>query len=137
MEDSIPEIEEYPVYDSKGNLMYYTKKIGKELYNIYFKRRRIIRYDDPNFKKPTSYDEHDNYFDKRTPKLTVVDIVPRSSWGAQEVGDLEELRFPVSKVVLFYTNTEACFTRQECVHAMKKLQNYFIAERNVPDIPYK
>lgn len=102
-----------------------------------FPKLKRQKHDDPNFVKPTTYDDHENWFDYNTPKPTVVNIVSRDGWGAKEVEGLQPLAVPVRKVVLFYTNTEACFTRQECTSAMRKLQSHFISKRNLLDIPYK
>lgn len=64
-------------------------------------------------------------------------IMRRADWGATKPKWIEALEVPVDKVVVSFTETDPCYTEEECQAFVRKLQQEHMAEENVPDIKHK
>nr|AXS59128.1 peptidoglycan recognition protein LB [Leguminivora glycinivorella] len=63
--------------------------------------------------------------------------VTRSEWGARPPVETLPLRTPVPYVVIHHSHTpKACYNRQDCIQAMKSMQNFHIDDRHWWDIAY-
>lgn len=63
--------------------------------------------------------------------------VSRSEWGARAAVETLQLRTPVPYVVIHHSySPEACYNRDDCIKAMKSMQNFHIDDRHWWDIGY-
>uniref|UniRef100_A0A5F8H2H1 Peptidoglycan-recognition protein n=1 Tax=Monodelphis domestica TaxID=13616 RepID=A0A5F8H2H1_MONDO len=63
------------------------------------------------------------------------DIVPRSSWGAQDT-DCSKLPGPAKYVVIIHTGGRNCNETEECQIALRYIQSYHIEKMKFCDIAY-
>lgn len=68
-------------------------------------------------------------------------VISREEWDAlppKETKDEEPMQHPVKKVAYnFYTRVPRCHSLTECKAAMKKIQQYYMEEEQLNDIPFK
>ncbi|KAK4878527.1 hypothetical protein RN001_011033 [Aquatica leii] len=65
------------------------------------------------------------------------DLVPRDVWGARAPKSPEVMKNPVPYVIIHHTyQPGACNTTEECIKAMKSMQDFHQLERNWSDIGY-
>lgn len=57
-----------------------------------------------------------------------LNIISRKDWGAEEFKDPIPLNSPVPYVIQTLTETENCYTKEECIAAMKELQKAHIKQ---------
>ncbi|XP_054265147.1 peptidoglycan-recognition protein 1-like [Macrosteles quadrilineatus] len=97
----------------------------------------VFRGFSPRHANPKSYEEHVDWVSYSHKPAKVVNIVTRESWGAVEPLSEDFVQGPpLSKVVLFYTGMEPCFTKEECCVVMRKMQKIYMEEWHLSDIPW-
>lgn len=64
-------------------------------------------------------------------------VMRRPQWGAKEPKFIEEMVTPVRKIVLTWTETDPCFTQEDCKNIVRSIQEAHMAEPDVPDIKHQ
>ncbi|XP_054260733.1 uncharacterized protein LOC128985344 [Macrosteles quadrilineatus] len=64
-------------------------------------------------------------------------LISRAAWGAQlPKGKNDKLDGIISHIIFTYTDKEPCNTREECVEAVRTMQQYHMDQGKF-DIPYR
>lgn len=65
-------------------------------------------------------------------------IVPREEWKAEKpTKEIPSLKPEVEHVVVTFTDSPSCSSKQECAEIVKKLQSKQVKYEGEPDISYK
>lgn len=71
-----------------------------------------------------------------------LEVVQRDQWGALPPKDSEHeeaMEYPLKKVVYNFDvkGARRCHSLEECKEAMRKIQKYYMEDKQLNDIPYK
>ncbi|XP_044541182.1 peptidoglycan recognition protein 4-like, partial [Gracilinanus agilis] len=74
-------------------------------------------------------------YQKGASKKECPDIIPRSSWGAQDT-DCSKLPGPAKYVIIIHTGGRTCNESEECQIVIRYIQSYHIEKMKFCDIAY-